>query len=82
MILEQNDEEHQWNLYCAVSANAFAGDIGTFDEFRYKLNHPQRKEMDKTEQSEPSMNKSQIMLQVEKSKKLLSGFVPPMKGGG
>lgn len=80
MILEKDLEEKQWNLYCAVSANAFADDVGSFDEFRNRMNHPTTTL--KTEQSEPTLNTSQINLQVEKANKILNRFVPPMKGGG
>lgn len=81
MILEKNVEEQQWNLYCAISANALADDIGSFDEFRNKLNHPTNA-VPTVEQTEPTLNRSQMDLQVEKANKLLSGFIPPMKGGG
>lgn len=37
--------------------------------------------VEKTEQTEPTMNNAQIKLQVEKANKILNGFVPPLKGG-
>lgn len=36
--------------------------------------------VEKTEQTEPTMNNAQIKLQVEKANKILNGFVPPLKG--
>lgn len=38
--------------------------------------------VEKTEQTEPTMNNAQIKLQVEKANKILNGFVPSLKGGG
>jgi hypothetical protein len=38
--------------------------------------------VEKTEQTEQTMNNAQIKLQVEKANKILNGFVPPLKGGG
>lgn len=38
--------------------------------------------VEKTEQTEPTMNNAQIKLQVEKANKILNGFVPPLNGGG
>lgn len=38
--------------------------------------------VEKTEQTEPTMNNAQIKLQMEKVNKILNGFVPPLKGGG
>ena len=40
--------------------------------------------VEKTEQTEPTMNNAQIKikLQLEKANKILNGFVPPLKGGG
>lgn len=79
IILEKDEEEKQWDVYCAITANAFADDIGSFDEFRSRMN--QTESVPTVEQNEPIMNKSQMNLQVEKANKILSGFVPPMKGG-
>lgn len=38
--------------------------------------------VEKTEQTEPTMNNAQIKLQMEKANKILNRFVPPLKGGG
>ena len=75
--MEQDNEDKQWNLYCAITANAFADDVGNFEEFKQKFG-----EKKENEQTEPTLNNNQIELQLEKSNKILQGFVPPVKGGG
>ena len=75
--MEQDNEDKQWNLYCAITANAFADDVGNFEEFKQKFG-----EKKETERTEPTLNNNQIELQLEKSNKILQGFVPPVKGGG
>ena len=76
-MLEQDNEDKQWNLYCAITANAFADDVGNFEEFKQKFG-----EKKETERTEPTLNNNQIELQLEKSNRILQGFVPPVKGGG
>ena len=75
--MEQDNEDKQWNLYCAITANAFADDVGNFEEFKQKFG-----EKKETERTEPTLNNNQIELQIEKSNRILQGFVPPVKGGG
>lgn len=75
--MEQDNEDKQWNLYCAITANAFADDVGNFEEFKQKFG-----EKKETERTEPTLNNNQIELQLEKSNRILQGFVPPVKGGG
>lgn len=75
--MEQDNEDKQWNLYCAITANAFADDVGNFEEFKQKFG-----EKKENEQTEPTLNNNQIELQLEKSNKILQGFVPTVKGGG
>lgn len=78
-ILEAEDDDRQWELYCAITANPLADDVGNFEEFKQQLSGTPRK---RSEQTEPTMNNAQIKLQVEKANKILNGFVPPLKGGG
>lgn len=75
--MEQDNEDKQWNLYCAITANAFADDVGNFEEFKQKFG-----EKKETERTEPTLNNNQIELQIEKSNRILQEFVPPVKGGG
>ena len=75
--MEQDNEDKQWNLYCAITANAFADDVGNFEEFKQKFG-----EKKENEQTEPTLNNNQIELQLEKSNRILQGFVPPVKVGG
>lgn len=75
--MEQDNEDKQWNLYCAITANAFADDVGNFEEFKQKFG-----EKKENEQTEPTLNNNQIKMQLEKSNKILQGFVPSVKGGG
>lgn len=77
-ILVQDNEEKQWDLYCAMMANPFTGDVGNFEEFKRRFNTSKRK----TESTEHAMNNAQIRQQVEKANRILNGFVPPEKGGG
>ena len=70
----------QWNLYCAISANAFAEDVGSFTEFKEIFTNSSTGGRPK--QTEQTMNDTQIKVQVEKANKILNGFVPPLKGGG
>ena len=81
MILSKDEEEKQWNLYCAISANAFAEDIGSFTEFKEMFTRPSVTG-GKQKQTEQTMNDTQIKLQVEKSSRILHGFVPPSERGG
>ena len=78
-VLNQDNEDKQWDLYCAITSNPFAEDIGSFEEFKEKFSSTASGE--KTEQTEQVMNGEQIKLQLEKSNKILNRFVPPMKGG-
>ena len=79
-ILNQDNEDKQWDLYCAITSNPFAEDIGSFEEFKQRFNNS-ASSGEKTEQTEQVMNGEQIKSQVEKANKILNGFVPPMKGG-
>lgn len=80
-VLKQDNEDKQWDLYCAITANPLADDVGNFEEFKQRFMSTAPK-VEKTEQTEPTMNNAQIKLQVEKANKILNGFVPPLKGGG
>lgn len=80
-VLKQDNEDKQWDLYCAITANPLADDVGNFEEFKQRFMGTAPK-VEKTEQTEPTMNNAQIKLQVEKANKILNGFVPPSKGGG
>lgn len=74
----QENEDKLWNLYCAITANAFADKVGSFEDFKQRtMSTPQ-----KHERSEPETGKVQIKKQIEKANKILSGFAPPAKGGG
>lgn len=79
--MKQDNEDKQWDLYCAITANPLADDVGNFEEFKQRFMSTVPK-VEKTEQTEPTMNNAQIKLQVEKANKILNGFVPPLKGGG
>ena len=79
--LKQDNEDKQWDLYCAITANPLADDVGNFEEFKQRFGNTAPKG-EKTEQTEPTMNNAQIKLQVEKANKILNGFVPPLEGGG
>jgi len=78
--LKQDNEDKQWDLYCAITANPLADDVGNFEEFKQRFMSTPK--VEKTEQTEPTMNNAQIKLQMEKANKILNGFVPPLKGGG
>ena len=80
-VLKQDNEDKQWDLYCAITANPLADDVGNFEEFKQRFMSTAPKG-EKTEQTEPTINNAQIKLQVEKANKILNGFVPPLKGGG
>lgn len=80
-VLKQDNEDKQWDLYCAITANPLADDVGNFEEFKQRFMSTAPKG-NNTEQTEPTMNNAQIKLQVEKANKILNGFVPPLKGGG
>lgn len=80
-VLKQDNEDKQWDLYCAITANPLADDVGNFEEFKQRFMSTAPK-VEKTEQTEPTMNNAQIKLQMEKANKILNGFVPPLKGGG
>lgn len=80
-MLKQDNEDKQWDLYCAITANPLADDVGNFEEFKQRFMSTAPKGGN-TEQTEPTMNNAQIKLQVEKANKILNGFVPPLKGGG
>lgn len=62
--------------------------VDQLEAMLYDLHEGQFKTMstapkvEKTEQTEPTMNNAQIKLQVEKANEILNGFVPPLKGGG
>lgn len=64
-----------------TATGAGADDVGNFEEFKQRFMSTVPK-VEKTEQTEPTMNNAQIKLQVEKANKILNGFVPPLKGGG
>ena len=80
-MLEQDDQDRQWDLYCAITANPLTDDVGSFEEFKQRFSGADRKNQ-KPERTEPAMNNVQINLQVEKANKILNGFAPPLEGGG
>lgn len=78
-ILEQENEERQWDLYCAIAANPFAEDVGNFEDFKRSFRNTSPNGKKETDQTE--MNETRINLQVEEADKILKGFTPPQKGG-
>ena len=78
-ILEAEDDDRQWEFYCAITANPLADDVGTFDEFKQQFRSGTHRK--RSEQTEQTMNNAQIKVQVEKSSQILNGFVPPTEGG-
>ncbi len=66
-----------WSLYLASAANPFAEQL-TFNEFLDKTKVPKTTDSQKVE---PGLNDEQLQEQIEGADKILSGFVPPMKGG-
>lgn len=73
-IFEQYQEETEWALYCSLVSNAFAENLGSFEDFRKTFGkHPEPR----NKQSDKELN---VKLEVDKATKILSGFVPP-KGG-
>lgn len=78
-ILAQENEERQWDLYCAIAANPFVEDAGTFDDFKRSFRNAPPDGKKETDQNE--MNETRINLQVEEADKILKGFTPPQKGG-
>lgn len=77
--MNQEDEEKQWNLYCAVIANP-QSDAGSFEEFKQIFSNQSHACM-KDELTTSTMNAVQIELQVEKASGILNSFVPPLEGG-
>lgn len=63
-----------WSLYCASVSNSFS-DTGSFEDFLKKTKTP-------VEQNRKDLNGEQIQEQLYKADKLLSGFIPAVKGGG
>lgn len=61
-----------WSLYCASVANSFSN-AGSFEDFLKKCKTP-------VERNEQELNSIQIKKQLDKADRLLSGFVPPVKG--
>lgn len=78
-ILDQENEEKQWDLYCAITANPFVGDVGDFEDFKRSFGNDSPNGKKETDQTE--MNETRINLQVEEADKILKGFTPPQKGG-
>lgn len=76
VVLDQREEDAEWALYCACVANAFADKLGSFEDFRKRFGSGSRKR--ETTEKEQTVN---VNLEVQKSNKILSGFVPPKKGG-
>jgi hypothetical protein len=77
-ILNQYDEDKRWSLYLASVANPFT-EQQTFNEFLEKSKAPKAVTSKKIE---PGLNEQQMKKQLDGANKILSGFVPPMKGGG
>ena len=75
-ILHQENEDRQWDLYCAIIANPFAEDIGSFEDFRHRFNPSPE-----TEQSQTAMSKAQVKSRVDKANEILSKFTPSQEGG-
>lgn len=71
--MSQYDEDMCWSLYCASVADSFS-DTGSFEDFLKKLKTP-------TERNGQELDSKQIQKQLDNADKLLSGFVPPTKGG-
>jgi hypothetical protein len=67
-----------WSLYLASVANPFTEQL-TFNEFLEKSKAPKAVTSNKVEEG---LNERQIKKQLDGANKILSGFVPPMKGGG
>lgn len=76
----QDNEDMQWDLYCAITANPFADDVGNFEEFKRRISGTPQKNR-RTEQTELTLNNAQIDLQLKKANIILNGFIPPSKGG-
>jgi hypothetical protein len=76
-ILNQHDEDKRWSLYLASVANPFT-EQQTFNEFLEKSKVPKAVASKKAE----GLNGRQMKKQLDGAKKMLVGFVPPMKGGG
>lgn len=79
MILSQYDEDLCWSLYCAYASNPLA-ELGSFEEFlnKYRTSAQTRNK----DNAEPGMNSQQMKRQLDNATAILSGFKPPMKGGG
>lgn len=79
MILSQYDEDLCWSLYCAYASNPLA-ELGSFEEFlnKYRTSTQTRNK----DNAEPGMNNQQMKRQLDNATAILSGFKPPMKGGG
>ena len=71
-ILEQDYEEHRWQLYCSLVANSLA-------------ETPDYEEFGKAEKvaagSGSTTTKEQTEALVEQSQNILNNFTPPKKGG-
>lgn len=80
MILSQYDEDLCWSLYCAYASNPLA-ELGSFEEFLNKYKTKSTKTETETK-TEPGMNSQQMKRQLDNATAILSGFKPPMKGGG
>ena len=79
-ILNQNEEKKCWSLYLACVANPFSEyQSQSFEEFMSKLKAPAARNISR--EVELGLNKVQMQKQVNNAAKVLSEFVPPMKGG-
>lgn len=79
MILSRYDEDLCWSLYCAYASNPLA-ELGSFEEFLSKY-HTSTQTRNK-DNAELGMNSQQMKRQLDNATAILSGFKPPMKGGG